>query len=704
VSSGGSGELAALQAESEVTGPPGGQAAVDTDAVAHPAIRAFLRAPGGLIGGGIFGVLLIIAIVAPSIWGDKATTTNLAAAYQSSSPQHLLGTDSLGRDILARTLTATRLTLELGAAAAAISALVGFGVGTLVASLGPRLRGFGRRAIEISMSFPPILLALFLVTIIGTGAKGAVIAIGLGAAPAFARLAENYATSVNSREFIASARVTGVKRQPLMLRYLLPNMSEPLVLAGLAYFAGAIIDISGLDFLGVGVQPPDYDWGTLLTTGVQAIYVTPWAAIAPAAMITITGMSLVFLGEALARALNPRLWFVAAGGQRAGGRVRRRGRAPQQGSAVPPAAGGEEVLRVEDLDVLLPTRSGVRPLVRGVSLSLRAGEVLGIVGETGSGKTLTALSLARLVPHPLKARASRLEVDGVELGSLSPRREAQLLGTRLAMIFQDPMSSMNPSARVGSQLIDGARRHQKLGRASARAEAVRRLGEVRIGDAKRALRRYPHQFSGGMQQRIMIAMGLMAAPRVLLADEPTTALDVTVQAQVLEVLREIKEKENTAIVLISHNLGVINQLCDRVLVMYAGRVVEEGSRERLLRRPAHPYTQGLLASIPEISVGERQQLHAIPGRPPAPGEEPPGCPFAPRCPLVIDRCHEQQPLLEAIGPADRVACFVAVDDGGAAAGNGGAATGEDGGPLTDEDGGALGAAPPERDPFEGTSG
>jgi oligopeptide/dipeptide ABC transporter ATP-binding protein len=291
--------------------------------------------------------------------------------------------------------------------------------------------------------------------------------------------------------------------------------------------------------------------------------------------------------------------------------------------------------------------------------------VLGIVGETGSGKTLTALSLAHLVPHPLRVQAERLEVDGMELASRPSRRGAGHLGTSVAMIFQDPMSSMNPSARIGSQLIDGARRHRSLSRGQARGEAVTRLNEVRIGDAKRALRRYPHQFSGGMQQRIMIAMGLMARPRVLLADEPTTALDVTVQAQVLDVLREIKEKENTAIVLISHNLGVVNQLCDRVMVMYAGRIVEEGTRERLLRQPRHPYTQGLLGSIPELKADTHADLKAIPGRPPAPGEETKGCPFAPRCPFVLDRCRQEQPPLTALAADDRVACFVATGEEGA---------------------------------------
>jgi oligopeptide/dipeptide ABC transporter ATP-binding protein len=220
------------------------------------------------------------------------------------------------------------------------------------------------------------------------------------------------------------------------------------------------------------------------------------------------------------------------------------------------------------------------------------------------------------------------------------------------------MSSMNPAARIGAQLTDGARRHRGLSRAEARAEAVQRLGEVRIGDARRALRRYPHQFSGGMQQRIMIAMGLMARPRVLIADEPTTALDVTVQAQVLEVLRDINASEGTAIILISHNLGVINQLCDRVLVMYAGRVVEEGGREQLLTSPQHPYTRALLASVPVLAGPAAGELSTIPGRPPRPDEDVPGCAFAARCPLAISRCTTERPVLSATAAGGRVACFV----------------------------------------------
>jgi peptide/nickel transport system permease protein len=623
----------------------------------HPIVRAFFRSPSGVLGTVMVGALVALAIFGPIIWGGEAHQTNLAATYEGTSSAHLLGTDNLGRDILARTLSATRLTLELGLAAAAISIIVGFGVGALVAALSPRLRGIGRRAIEIAMSFPPILLALFLVTIIGAGSKGAVFAIGFGAAPGFARLAENYATSVASKEFITAARAVGVSRGRLVWSYLLPNMTEPLILAGLAYIAGSIIDISGLSFLGLGVQPPSYDWGTLLASGIQSIYTTPWAALAPAIAITVTGVSIVFVGEALARAFNPRLWYA--------GSSRRRRREERRTEAVaatgrPAAASADASLDAERLDVFLPTADGERRLVRGVSVAVRPGEALGIVGETGSGKTLTALSLAGLTPHPLRAEFGRLAIDGEDLAELDAAKADAVLGTKLAMVFQDPQSSMNPAARIGGQLIDGVRRHRKLGRSAALGEAERRLAEVRIGETDKALKRYPHQFSGGMQQRIMIAMGLMGTPSVLIADEPTTALDVTVQAEILAVLRTIKEEEGTSIVLISHDLGVVNQLCERIVVMYHGEIVEEGPRERVLGAPRHPYTKGLLGSILELEPEEaRARLEAIPGRPPSAAEEVQGCPFAPRCPVVMERCRVEAPALSEFAADDRAACFVA---------------------------------------------
>ena len=298
--------------------------------------------------------------------------------------------------------------------------------------------------------------------------------------------------------------------------------------------------------------------------------------------------------------------------------------------------------------------------MRGVSFDAAPGEVLGIVGETGSGKTLTALSLARLAPHPLRAHTDRLELDGIDVDRCRRADEARR-GTDVAMIFQDPMSSMNP-ARASARSSPTARGATARCAAGTRARRLRSAWP-RCGSATPAARCAATRTSsrGGMQQRIMIAMGLMARPRVLIADEPTTALDVTVQAQVLDVLSEIKANESTAIVLISHNLGVVNQLCDRMVVMYHGSIVEEGSREQLLRRPRHPYTQGLMNSILELRPdGGRAEVAGIRGRPPAPGEELPGCPFADRCPIAFDRCRRERPELVDTGDGARVACFAAV--------------------------------------------
>ena len=362
-------------------------------------------------------------------------------------------------------------------------------------------RGPGRWAAgrsKSSLSFPPILLALFLVAIIGAGARGAVIAIGLGAAPGFARLAENFATSVGSREFIASAKATGVGRARLMQRYLLPNMAEPLVLAGLAYVAGAIIDISGLDFLGLGVQPPAYDWGTLLTAGVQSIYVTPFAGIAPAFMIMLTGTSLVFFGEALSRALNPRLWVT---GPRRGGRAERAraGRAGKAGLAGPaaarpaPATGAADprlprrltpwwltrwwlipcvadAVVVENLRITLPSGGGPRTLVDGVSFRLRAGETLAILGESGCGESGTTAQaiMGKLLPSRWgHGRQDRLRRGGRDLAAGPVRKVREVCGTEIAMIFQDPLSALNPVFRVGEQVADGAAPEARVSREGA---------------------------------------------------------------------------------------------------------------------------------------------------------------------------------------------------------------------------------------------
>ncbi len=313
------------------------------------------------------------------------------------------------------------------------------------------------------------------------------------------------------------------------------------------------------------------------------------------------------------------------------------------------------ILEVDDLTVDF-TRQGARTTaVRGVSLRVDAGERVGIVGESGSGKSVTAQAVMRLLP-PTADVGGRIRFAGQDVLGFDPARLAAWRGAEIAMVFQDPMSSLNPLLRVGTQITEGLRRHRGLGKAAARAEAVRLLRLVGIDDAEHRLDDYPHAFSGGMRQRVCIAIAAACTPKLIIADEPTTALDVTVQAQVLDLLDELTERHQTATILVSHDLGVISSFCDRIMVMYAGQVVEAGPTDDIVAAPAHPYTRALLDSIPRLDGDLPRRLPTVPGSPPF-GDVPTGsCAFADRCPYAQDRCRAEEPAMAATGPRTSAAC------------------------------------------------
>ena len=618
-------------------------------------LRAVVRAPTGAAALGAVTLLIVLAIAGPIMWGSQARTMDVARGGEGSSPEHLFGTDRLGRDILARTLTAARLSLGLALAATATAAVIGFPFGAVISVLGGRARAVGLRVIEILLAFPPILLAIFVTAIVGPGAHGAVIAIGIAFAPNFARLANTLAATAAGRDYVASARVIGIGTHRLLTRYIVPNIADTLSISIFNAVGSSIIAVSSLSFLGLGVQAPQFDWGSMLTEGVHSLYVMPAAALAPAAVIAIAGLSTGFLGEALARAMNPLLWTAPDGASPAV--VAAPARAPVAAPGGPRVPAGERpLLEIEGLTVEFPTPRAITP-VRDVSLTLKKGEIVGVVGESGSGKSLTALAIAQLVPYPGTVTARVLCLRGEDLRHASPR----VLGTEVAMIFQDPMSSLNPALRIGLQLIEASQVHRGLDRAAAWQMAVARMRDVHIPAPEARMRQYPHEFSGGMRQRAMIAMALMNAPSLIIADEPTTALDVTVQAQIIDVLHEINRTHGAAVLLISHDIGVIAEICTRVLVMYAGRIVEDADLATILRAPAHPYAQALIAAVPTLDLDRARPMDAIPGRPPDLDALPVGCAYAPRCPLAIARCRTEEPPLEDLPGGRRVACWVARD-------------------------------------------
>ncbi len=311
------------------------------------------------------------------------------------------------------------------------------------------------------------------------------------------------------------------------------------------------------------------------------------------------------------------------------------------------------LLEVTNLQTHFPTRAGLVRAVDGVSFYIDKGELLGLVGESGCGKSITALSIMRLIAPPGKIVGGEISFDGRNLLKLSDSEMRAIRGDDIAMIFQDPMTSLNPVFTVGEQIAEALRLHRKLSRKAARAGAIEAMREVSIPDPARRVDDYPHQLSGGMRQRVMIAMALACDPKLLIADEPTTALDVTIQAQILELLNELRKNRELAILLITHDLGVVAEVADRVAVMYTGRIVEESPVEELFARPRHPYTEGLLRSVPKLSsatAAKAERLETIEGTVPSPIDLPPGCHFAPRCPYRMPRCTaEEIPLYDLEG-------------------------------------------------------
>jgi peptide/nickel transport system ATP-binding protein len=311
------------------------------------------------------------------------------------------------------------------------------------------------------------------------------------------------------------------------------------------------------------------------------------------------------------------------------------------------------LLEVNDLQTQFPTRSGLVRAVDGVSFHLDRGELLGLVGESGCGKSITALSVMRLISPPGKIVNGEILFAGKDLLKLSDAEMRQMRGDDIAMIFQDPMTSLNPVFTVGEQIAEALRLHRKLSGREARQATIEAMREVAIPDPARRFKDYPHQLSGGMRQRVMIAMALACNPKLLIADEPTTALDVTIQAQILELLDELRKQRELAVLLITHDLGVVAEVADRVAVMYTGRIVEQSPVDELFARPKHPYTEGLLRSVPKLTsehVVRKERLETIEGVVPRPTDLPPGCHFAPRCPHRMPRCTQEDiPLYELDG-------------------------------------------------------
>ncbi|MCY4349783.1 MAG: dipeptide/oligopeptide/nickel ABC transporter permease/ATP-binding protein [Thiotrichales bacterium] len=593
--------------------------------------------------------VLGVALLAPALPLAHPDLTSPADRLKPPfSDGAILGTDHLGRDLLSRLVWGTRLSLAVGVAAALLAAIVGSAIGIVAGYLGGRADHLMMRGVDMLMAFPYILLALAIVAVLGPGLLNALYAVAVVNIPFFARNIRGATVAIAHREFVDAARLTGMSGLRIIGSEILPNVMPVIVIAMSTTVGWMILETAGLSFLGLGSQPPQADLGSMLGEGRKLLITAPHASVVPGVMIFVIVMSVNLLGDGVRDALDPRLRSGALSRPAAATRVER--------TDTPEMKPTGALLEVEGLRTEFQVGPRVYRAAGGVSFEVAAGECLGIIGESGSGKSVTALSLLGLVASPpgvITAGAVRL--NGRDTLSMTGEQLRRVRGGQAACIFQDPLATLHPLHTVGDQMVEAIRAHRPTPRREAREHAVSLLRKVRIPNPAACARSFPHELSGGMRQRVGIALALVNDPDLIIADEPTTALDVTVQAQVLALLDELRRERGLALVFITHDFGVVAQLCDRVAVMYAGRIVETGATQEVLARPRHPYTRRLIACVPEPGRG-RRTLDAIPGLPPSLDALPDGCAFAPRCDRAQAACRGGEIALRRDG-AHSVRCL-----------------------------------------------
>ncbi|MEO5986851.1 MAG: dipeptide/oligopeptide/nickel ABC transporter permease/ATP-binding protein [Candidatus Limnocylindria bacterium] len=626
------------------------------------ALRSFLRHRMGVIGAAMLLIAVFVAVAAPILAPYdpyEHVRVTVFDIYQKPSAEHLLGTDDGGKDVFSSLLYGARVSLIAGFAAAAIALFIGGLVGIVAGYRGGWVGSLLMRITDFFLVIPDLALQIVLVAIIGPSLGTIIFVIGVLGWTTTARLVRSQALTVRERKYVMRARAIGAGDSHILRRHILPAVL-PLMLANMVLVISlAILSESTLAFLGLG-DPTVISWGQMLNFAFGRGAVTAgawWALLPPGFAIVWVVLGTTLLGTALEDALNPRLkrhHLEAAGSDVARGRNVPTLDAPtlaMTGSSADPSP----ILLVRDLSIEFDTPAGPKLAVEGVSFDLNRGETLGLVGESGCGKTTTVLGVLRLLPPGGRVVSGSVWFDGEDLLGLDGPALRSFRWTRLSLVFQGAMNALNPVLTVGDQIAEAVRLHAP---GTTKREAADQVAELleRVGIGRRRANEYPHTYSGGMRQRAMIALALSCDPDVIVADEPTTALDVMIQAQILELLGGIARDFGTGIIIVTHDLGVVAEVCDRVVVMYGGGVAEENQAATLFREPQHPYTQELLQSFPDLAHPDRP-LRGIPGSPPRIDDMPVGCRFAPRCPHAFDRCGtERPPDYSAAG--GRAACFL----------------------------------------------
>jgi peptide/nickel transport system permease protein len=591
--------------------------------------------------GALVALIVLAALVTP--WLPlpdpvRQDVPNRLAAWLPGSP---LGRDEFGRDVLSRILWGARASLGVAFVSALIAGVVGVALGLVAGWFRGAVEFAAVRVADVVLCFPPILLALLVVTLLGPGMGTLILVLSILYLPGFIRVTYAEVLSARGQDYVEAVRALGARTPRILLRSILPNIAGPVLVQFSLAVAAAIVVESGLSFLGLGVVPPTPSWGLMIRGARTTMEQAPTLLIYPCLALTLTILAMNLLCDAVRDLAD----------KRGGVRLPKLRPIDRVLPGLFPARETAPLLDVRGLTVEIATPSGpIRP-VEDVGFEVHPGRTLAIVGESGSGKSITATAVMGLLPPVARVTAGVAMFEGRDLPGLPEEERRRLRGGAIAMVFQDPMSSLNPVHRAGEQVAEAIRAHRDVSAEAAAEEAVALFRRVGIADPERRARAYPHEMSGGMRQRVMIAMALANKPRLLIADEPTTALDVTVQAAILDLLAQLRREEGMGLVLITHSLGVVAEVAEEVVVMYAAQVVERGSVAEVFARPLHPYTRALLDAVPD---GDNEP-EGIAGVVPRPDAWPPGCRFAPRCPHAAPVCASPPALEENGGRAVRCA-------------------------------------------------
>jgi peptide/nickel transport system permease protein len=607
----------------------------------------------------VLALLALLAVLAPIVTGHDPYLTGAVVGGPDSD--HWFGTDSSGRDIFTRLLYGARWSLTIGLGAIAFALVAGALIGSFAATSRRRVDNAIMRVLDVIMAFPGIALAVVLVAVFGRGIGVLILAIGFVNMPSFARVVRANVLAQYSEDYVAAERIIGAKRGYVLVKHVAVNCAAPVLVFSTVMVADAIVFEASLSFIGAGIQQPEPSWGSVLANGKELVLTGGWwATLFPGLLILITVLSLNVLSEGISDA-----WATPSARRAKAGRTAKAVAMTENADAEPvlPIAGlreagerlsrdardlsgRETVLAVEHLAISFKDRHNGVNVVDDVSFTVRSGEVLGLIGESGCGKSLTSLAIMGLLPATARV-TGQVRFDQQDLLACTPRQRRRYLGRDLAMIYQDALSSLNPAMTIRAQL------KQFLRRGGTRSPEE--LLELVNLDPQRTLRSYPHELSGGQRQRVLIAMALSRSPKLIIADEPTTALDVTVQAQIVKLLLRLREELGFALILVSHDLALVSEVADRVVVMYGGQVAEMGAIAQIVGSPQHHYTRGLLSAV--LSLEEnRDELTQIKGVVPSPADFEPGCRFAGRCPAARPICHTEAPAKEGDNTTHLIAC------------------------------------------------